>query len=106
MVREPLRVGRGGVSHGYRYHGHHVGDINRAYYRSKKEEADWKANRDPITLFGAWLAKEGIASEDDLTSIRTAVSAEAKDAVNYALDAPYPDGSEVDMHVFAEADHA
>ena len=90
----------------YRYHGHHVGDINRAYYRSKKEEADWKANRDPITLFGAWLAKEGIASEDDLTSIRTAVSAEAKDAVNYALDAPYPDGSEVDMHVFAEADHA
>ena len=22
----------------YRYHGHHVGDINREYYRSKQEE--------------------------------------------------------------------
>jgi TPP-dependent pyruvate/acetoin dehydrogenase alpha subunit len=36
----------------YRYHGHHVGDINREYYRSKDEEADWKDNvRDPITAF-------------------------------------------------------
>ena len=24
----------------YRYHGHHVGDINREYYRSKQEEQD------------------------------------------------------------------
>src|SRR2546429_1160413 len=27
----------------YRYHGHHVGDINREYYRSKQEEQEWKA---------------------------------------------------------------
>ena len=26
----------------YRYHGHHVGDINREYYRSKQEEQHWK----------------------------------------------------------------
>jgi len=26
----------------YRYHGHHVGDINRTYYRSKEEETKWK----------------------------------------------------------------
>jgi len=26
----------------YRYHGHHVGDINREYYRSKSEEQQWK----------------------------------------------------------------
>jgi len=32
----------------YRYHGHHVGDINRTYYRSKEEEAYWKDERDPI----------------------------------------------------------
>jgi hypothetical protein len=32
----------------YRYHGHHVGDINREYYRSKDEEKDWKENKDPI----------------------------------------------------------
>ena len=39
----------------YRYHGHHVGDINRAYYRSKEEETLWKETRDPITNFGNWL---------------------------------------------------
>ena len=33
----------------YRYHGHHVGDINREYYRSKQEEQKWKTERDPIT---------------------------------------------------------
>ena len=39
----------------YRYHGHHVGDINREYYRSKQEEQKWKTERDPITNFGKWL---------------------------------------------------
>ena len=87
----------------YRYHGHHVGDINRTYYRSSEEEADWKANRDPITLLGTWLAGEGIASEEELKAIRNEIEAEAAEAVEYALAAPYPDGSEVGMHVFAEA---
>jgi TPP-dependent pyruvate/acetoin dehydrogenase alpha subunit len=39
----------------YRYHGHHVGDINREYYRSKDEEKDWRENKDPITQFPAIL---------------------------------------------------
>ena len=90
----------------YRYHGHHVGDINRTYYRSKEEEAEWKETRDPITLFGAWLAKEGVATEDELAAVRDTVKADAKKAVEYALDAPYPDSLEVDMHVFAEAQDA
>src|SRR3989441_1033980 len=34
----------------YRFHGHHVGDVDRAYYRSKEEEAEWKSQRDPIAL--------------------------------------------------------
>ena len=34
----------------YRYHGHHVGDINREYYRSKQEEQTWKTERDPIRI--------------------------------------------------------
>lgn len=87
----------------YRYHGHHVGDINREYYRSKDEEADWKANRDPINNFGAWLSKQGVASDDELSKIRDQVHADAEAAVTYALDAKYPDQSEVDMHVFKEA---
>ncbi|SMX23821.1 thiamine pyrophosphate-dependent dehydrogenase E1 component subunit alpha [Boseongicola aestuarii] len=86
----------------YRYHGHHVGDINRTYYRTKDEEAEWKTKRDPIKLFGDWLTSEGIASEDDLAALGEGVRQEAADAVTYALAAPYPDGSEVDMHVFLE----
>ena len=29
----------------YRYHGHHVGDIARAYYRPKAEEQEWVTQR-------------------------------------------------------------
>jgi pyruvate dehydrogenase E1 component alpha subunit len=90
----------------YRYQGHHVGDINRAYYRPKEEEETWKATRDPIVNFGAWLAKEGVASEAELAAIRTQIAKEAEEAVSYALAAPYPDASAVRAHVFAETAHA
>ena len=87
----------------YRYHGHHVGDINRAYYRSKEEEIDWKENRDPIEIMGQWLASEGIASQSELKVISDTIYTEANDAAEYALTAAYPDVSEVTMHVYAEA---
>jgi len=90
----------------YRYHGHHVGDINRDYYRSKDEEAEWKNVRDPITNFGKWLEDQNILSADELVAINNEIAADAKSAVDYALNAPYPDPSEVDMHVFAGVDHA
>jgi len=85
----------------YRYHGHHVGDINREYYRSKGEEKDWRDNKDPITLFARYLTKEGIATSDELAAMQSEIRAEAAAAVAYALAAKYPDVSEVDMHVFA-----
>lgn len=86
----------------YRYYGHHVGDINRTYYRSREEEAEWKENRDPIKIFGKWLSSEGMAGDDELAEIRSSIRAEAEDAVQYALDAAYPDVSEVGMHVYLE----
>jgi pyruvate dehydrogenase E1 component alpha subunit len=89
--------------HTYRYHGHHVGDINRDYYRSKDEEAEWKTKRDPITNLGAWLAQERIATDDELKAVREEIAAEAKAAVEYALAAPYPPAEEVTMHVHAAA---
>src|SRR5437899_6711302 len=36
----------------YRFHGHHVGDIDRSYYRSKEEERQWQTGHDPIKRFG------------------------------------------------------
>lgn len=90
----------------YRYHGHHVGDINRGYYRGKDEERDWKENKDPITLFSAYLVREGIATDDELEAMQAEIKADAAAAVEYALAAKYPDASEVDMHVFTDIEHA
>ncbi|MCP4304416.1 MAG: ABC transporter substrate-binding protein, partial [bacterium] len=78
-----------------------VGDINRDYYRTKKEETDWKRNRDPITNFGKWLQQQKIATADELVAINAEIKVQAEEAVAYAEQAPYPDTSEVDMHVFA-----
>ncbi|MXN64922.1 ABC transporter substrate-binding protein [Stappia sp. GBMRC 2046] len=89
----------------YRYHGHHVGDINREYYRSKEEERDWKENRDPIIRFRAWLAAEGIATEDEIEAMNAEIKDDAAAAVEYALNAKYPAASEVDMHVFTDVKH-
>lgn len=86
----------------YRYHGHHVGDVNRTYYRSKEEEEHWKTERDPILLLTDVLVSKKWATQQELDDIRAAVKQEAADAVSYALDAPYPDESEVDMHVFVD----
>lgn len=85
----------------YRYHGHHVGDIDRRYYRSKEEEEVWKGERDPIALFTEWLTDEGGVERDTLAEIEDEVRDEAQKAVSFALDAPYPDESEVDQHVYA-----
>jgi pyruvate dehydrogenase E1 component alpha subunit len=80
----------------YRYHGHHVGDIDRAYYRTKEEEELWINERDPIDVLAGRIGDDAALAE-----IRTRVDAEVADAVAYALDAPYPDPSEVTEHVFA-----
>ncbi|SDX58890.1 thiamine pyrophosphate-dependent dehydrogenase E1 component subunit alpha [Roseicitreum antarcticum] len=86
----------------YRYHGHHVGDINREYYRSKAEEKEWRENRDPIIRFRAYLVSEGIATEDEIEAMNAAIERDATEAVAYAEAARYPDVSEVDMHVYAD----
>jgi pyruvate dehydrogenase E1 component alpha subunit len=86
----------------YRYFGHHVGDINRGYYRSKEEEEDWKTNRDPLQILSSWMRAEHIADTPLLEQIERDVRAEAEDALRFALDAPYPELSEVGEDVYVE----
>jgi TPP-dependent pyruvate/acetoin dehydrogenase alpha subunit len=85
----------------YRFHGHHVGDVDRAYYRPKKEEEEWKKQRDPLKLLAAWLKESNLGDAATLRRLEEEVSAEIKSAVRFALDAGYPDPSEVAMHVYA-----
>jgi TPP-dependent pyruvate/acetoin dehydrogenase alpha subunit len=44
---------------------------------------------------------QGYADAADLERIRDAVQAEIESGVQFALDAPFPDASEVDTHVYA-----
>jgi TPP-dependent pyruvate/acetoin dehydrogenase alpha subunit len=85
----------------YRFHGHHVGDIDRAYYRAKKEEEDWKSKRDPVALLAAKLKRLKIADEKTLGAIEKETRREIEAGVQFALNAPYPDPDEVDQHVYA-----
>jgi TPP-dependent pyruvate/acetoin dehydrogenase alpha subunit len=85
----------------YRFHGHHVGDIDRAYYRSKKEEEEWKTQRDPVKLLADWLKKNKLVSDASLEQIENDISAEIKAAATFALNAPYPEPGEVNQHVYA-----
>jgi len=84
----------------YRYAGHHVGDINREYYRSKQEEQQWKSERDPINILRAWLHEQGFADSAFFAQTETEVRAEMENAVQFALSAPYPDPAEVEQDVY------
>ncbi len=85
----------------YRYHGHHVGDIQRSYYRSKEEEQLWMTERDPIQSLSAWLLEQHLADIEALEQIDHRVHAEIEAAVEFALLASFPDPSEVDQDVYA-----
>jgi len=89
------------VCNTYRYHGHHVGDINREYYRSKQEEQEWRTKRDPIKNFAEWMVQQKVAERVALEEIGRNVRAEMQAAVEFAIAAPYPKPEEAGEDVYA-----
>ena len=85
----------------YRYYGHHVGDISRTYYRSKEEEQEWRDQRDPLKILAGKLVAGKLTDESVLDRIRADVRSEVERGVQFAIEAPYPDPSEVDQDVYA-----
>jgi TPP-dependent pyruvate/acetoin dehydrogenase alpha subunit len=85
----------------YRYHGHHVGDINREYYRAKDEEQRWKTERDPIRNLGTWMIEQSMTDAAQLDQIQSEVRAAMAAAVKFAVDSPYPSADEVEQDVYA-----
>lgn len=85
----------------YRYSGHHVGDINREYYRAKKEEHFWKTERDPIQLHAKWLVDQGYTTTASLEQIEKEARQEMEAAVKFAIAAPYPSPDQVEQDVYA-----
>lgn len=84
----------------YRYYGHHVGDINRTYYRSKEEEQDWRDNRDPLKLLAEKLIGQKLTDQGVLDQIVVDVKTEIENGVQFAIDAPFPNPSEVNEDVY------
>lgn len=88
------------ICHTYRFRGHHVGDIGRAY-RSKEEEQRWMNERDPIRTLARWMVENGIADTAMLERTEAKVRSEIAAALEFALNAPYPGADEVDQNVCA-----
>jgi pyruvate dehydrogenase E1 component alpha subunit len=85
----------------YRYHGHHVGDINREYYRSKQEEQRWKTQRDPIINLGDWLIQQKLADVAVLDGWHAEIESAIEKAKEFAIATPYPGGDQVEQDVYA-----
>jgi pyruvate dehydrogenase E1 component alpha subunit len=85
----------------YRQRGHHVGDIDRTYYRSKDEERRWADERDPLRALSQVLTSDGTADAAAFDRIEEEVRTEITDGVKFALEAPYPSPAEVTQDVYA-----
>lgn len=89
------------VARTYRFHGHHVGDVSREYYRSKQEEQSWRTDRDPLLVMSEWLTAQNHADRASLDAIHAEVKAEVDKAVQFAMAAPYPTVDKADQDVYA-----
>ncbi len=82
----------------YRWGGHFEGDPRK--YRTRDEEADWKA-RCPVARYRKHLLEVTGVQESRLSVLETAVAAEVAEAVRFALDSPLPAPETALLKVFA-----
>jgi pyruvate dehydrogenase E1 component alpha subunit len=83
----------------FRFFGHVLGDVDA--YMDKGEKAAAMA-RDPVPLFRQWLIASKNATEDELAALEAAIEKEIDEAVEFAVDSPYPDVAELRKDVFEE----
>ena len=82
----------------YRWGGHFEGDPRK--YRTREEEAEWKA-RCPVARYRKHLLDVTGVEEHRLTTLEAAVAAEVREAVSFALDSPLPAPETALLNVFA-----
>lgn len=81
----------------FRFFGHVLGDVDA--YMDKGEKAAAMA-RDPVPLFRQWLITSKNATEEELAALEAAIDKEIDEAVEFAVDSPYPDVAELRKDVF------
>ena len=57
---------------------------------------------DPLKAFERDLVSDGLVSADELRAIEKEIDVEVQDCVDFALNAPEPDGSELTRYIWAE----
>ncbi len=85
----------------YRWYGHSSSD--QRVYRTREEEAEWK-ERDPITVLGNRLLKEGIATQQELDEVAAKANETIEKSTQFGLESPYPDVSELYNDVYVPVD--
>jgi len=83
----------------YRFRGHSLADPDEL--RSEQEKDFW-AKRDPIEKLKNDLTNSGLASNEELKNIEQEIDCEIDEAVEFALEAPEPDPSELTKYIWAE----
>ena len=85
----------------YRWKGHHVGDPGTVY-RLEKERKEWM-DYCPIKTFRERLIREKISSEEELSLIEKDTKEMIKEAVNFAIQSPYPKEEEAFENLFVKS---
>jgi len=84
----------------YRFQPHTSDDDDRTY-RDPDEVKAWRA-RDPLAQFEARLRDLGVLDDEQVARIRSDINREVDHATDAAEQAPYPDSSTFDRHVYAD----
>lgn len=82
----------------YRWKGHSKSDGRK--YRTREEEAEWKA-KDPIARFGEQLLSTGALTKEELQALQDKARADIEASVQFALDSPAPGIETLEEDVYA-----
>jgi len=88
----------------YRYRGHSVADPDNTY-RSKAEIEEYRRTKDPIQVFAAALAAEGVLDEARAAQIDAEIRAETDRAADFAEASPFPTVADITKDVYWEEDN-
>ena len=82
----------------YRFWGHLMGDAME--YMDKEERKAAMAD-DPVVRYRGWLLEHGHATEEQLAEVEEIITAAIDDAVEFALNSPFPDEAELYTDIYA-----
>jgi pyruvate dehydrogenase E1 component alpha subunit len=89
----------------YRYYGHSIADANHQKYRTKEEILEYQQKRDPIMVWERYLKEEGVLTDEQAKEIDKQAKEEAKDAVRFADESPFPPKEEILRDVYHSVDN-